>query len=357
MGLRIKWDITYKCNLMCEHCINGAYLSHNEHEISYDDVVSIINKIEEKFPIEYIHFLGGEPLTRDDFINILEYLEKRKINFGFNTNGLLLGENILKKLGRMKYLDSLVLSLEGPNAEINDAIRGKSIYKIIINRLDIISKLKEDGWFDNTSITVNCVLSSVNFNYINEMIDLCDEKNVDVFQLLEFIEEGNGVGKKYALNDEQLIHAINTIAQRYTNGSQKVKIIPKFAKPLAKDYAEKCLNLRFPMIYQGCGSGATTVFLDNKGFVYPCDRSRKFSKGKYNILTEDFGEIWRSDMFSIPFSIYYGSKIYENMKPCNDCVYLKKECFPCYLGHNDFEHSMVKQCSVIQSKMEELCTV
>lgn len=61
--ITIKWDITYKCNLMCNHCLNGNYLNNKETEIVYMDMVRIIDEINNNIPVKYIHFLGGEPLT------------------------------------------------------------------------------------------------------------------------------------------------------------------------------------------------------------------------------------------------------------------------------------------------------
>ena len=43
--LSIKWDITYKCNLMCGHCINGDYLSKNDKELNLQDMIDVIEKI------------------------------------------------------------------------------------------------------------------------------------------------------------------------------------------------------------------------------------------------------------------------------------------------------------------------
>ncbi len=41
---------------------------------------------------------------------------------------------------------------------------------------------------------------------------------MDSLQLLEFIEDGNGVGKNYSLTDEMFMEAITTVAKRFTLG-------------------------------------------------------------------------------------------------------------------------------------------
>lgn len=42
MGFILKWDITYKCNLHCAHCINGNFLGKTENELSLEEVKNII---------------------------------------------------------------------------------------------------------------------------------------------------------------------------------------------------------------------------------------------------------------------------------------------------------------------------
>jgi len=351
--LSIKWDITYKCNLMCSHCINGDYLSKNDKELSLENMIDVIEKINKSIPVGYIHFLGGEPLVHPEFINFLEYLEKTSIKFGFNTNGLLLNEKNFERLGKMKNLTNIVLSMEGPNEKMNDEIRGKKIFYLIIKRLRMLAEYKENNPECKISTIVNTVLTSLNYKSISDMIDLCMEEKVNSLQFLEFIEDGNGVGKNYSLNNDMFLEAVKIIAERYTKGCGSLEIIPKFARPLVKDYVEKKLQLQFPLVIHGCGAGATTLFLDNKGFVYPCDRSRKYCGTKQSLLSSDFFEVWESNQFKTPFSRYYGDELYTEMEPCNKCKYLGDVCFPCHLGLKPNEYSVMTNCKLISDLMNK----
>lgn len=351
MGLAIKWDITYKCNLMCGHCINGHYLNNLEDEINYEEFTRIIENITLTTPIEYIHFLGGEPLTRKDFIEILYYLEQKNIKFGFNTNGLLLNEDLIEKIGEYRFFDTIILSMEGPNAEINDNIRGNNTYNLLMNRMEIIKKYRREHLQSKFKLCINTVLTNLNCNYIMDIIKLCENQAVDELNLLQYIEEGNGEGKKLAMNAEQFLNVIKNIASYYTFGERKVNIVPKFARPLAKKYAEQCLNMDFPDIEHACGAGADTLFIDNKGIIYPCDRSRKYKIAGENLVKEDFMEIWKSDKFSEPFSMYSGDKIFADVIPCNQCEYLHEQCNPCYMN---IQNDDVKEASGCRILLEEI---
>lgn len=67
MGLIIKWDCTYSCNLNCKHCINGDFLNDTKEELDVTSFEKIIEDIENTYKIDYLHMLGGEPTTRKDF--------------------------------------------------------------------------------------------------------------------------------------------------------------------------------------------------------------------------------------------------------------------------------------------------
>lgn len=357
MGLVIKWDITYKCNLMCDHCINGNYLNQNEDELTLSEVKAIIDKIHSHIPIEHIQFLGGEPLTRTDFIDILSYLNSKGIRFGFNTNGLLITSKQINQLGTFSNFDSVILSVEGPNAEVNDAIRGKSVFNILINRIRLLNNYKKQNPDSNFKIFVNTVLTSKNYEYVADMIELCKKENINELNLLEFIEGGNGVGKSLSLNNEQFLQVIKTVAQKYSDGLGNLVVVPKFARPMAKKYVKECLNLEFPTISHTCGAGSSFLYLDNRGTMYPCDRERECGCNGTKILDEVFWNIWDSEDYTKPFTRYYGSNTYKNLFPCNECEYLGEECFPCHLLVDETKDSQMGQCvlygKLIQQRRED----
>lgn len=356
MSLWLKWDITYKCNLMCEHCINGDYLDNSNSEINLEEFIHIIENIDEKIPIDGISFLGGEPIVHKDFIDILRYLNKKQIHFGFNSNGLLLNERNLNEVLCLEFLDNIVLSLEGPDPLTNDQIRGKKVFNTIISRIKSIHKYKQIHKECKTKITINFVATSHNFNKIDEMIDLCINHNIDSLNILEFIEEGNGVGKGLSTSIEQNFIIINTIANRYSSIKDKLEITPKFVRPLAIDYVNKVLHKEFPTVNHGCGAGASFAFLDNKGNIYPCDRERNLDlslRGKYSLLDNTFESIWLNEKFVTPFSKYYSDSFYERIKPCNQCKYLKKECYPCHLLINPNIDTEMTMCRMFKEELDK----
>lgn len=354
MGLHIKWDITYRCNLMCEHCINGEYLDNNGSELTLDDIIKIIRKIHYNNTIDRIHFLGGEPLVRKDFIEILQVLDEMGIAFGFNSNGLLLNEGNLNKICSFSRLDSIILSMEGATEESNDAIRGKRVFGIILKRLAALKSIKENNPETQFKVGVNTVLMKNNHEEIIDIITLYERYSVDFLTLLGFINEGNGEGSNLDITRKQLIDTIELVAKYHSNPNRRLDIIPKFARPMAIDYARECLGLSFPEIEHQCGAGATNVFLDNRGNIYACDRERSHTDYNYDMKIHNYWDVWESTDFHTPFSRYFNPDVYKDLDPCNECKYLMQSCFPCHLLIESGKKAQMGQCAFMRDRIQEV---
>ncbi|MDO8751712.1 MAG: radical SAM protein [Dehalococcoidia bacterium] len=110
------------CPLRCKHCLVNAGvkpprpMTTAEIEKLVDDAVAL--------GVKRIYFTGGEPLLRRDLFALVEYVTARA-QLVVLTSGVLVSE---EKVAKLKALDNgnllVQVSLEGPDAETNDAIRG-----------------------------------------------------------------------------------------------------------------------------------------------------------------------------------------------------------------------------------------
>jgi radical SAM protein with 4Fe4S-binding SPASM domain len=91
-------DLTYRCNLKCQHCFITR--EENKKELSFEEVISIINKIREAGCL-WLSFSGGEVFLREDFLDIYAYARKKGFLVTILTNGTLITEN------RADYLANL----------------------------------------------------------------------------------------------------------------------------------------------------------------------------------------------------------------------------------------------------------
>src|SRR5205085_9184121 len=77
----ISWNLTYRCNLACEHCYldaggkpeihDGAFADRSE--LPTDGCFRIIDEIASFAPDCLLILTGGEPLLRRDIVEIIRY--------------------------------------------------------------------------------------------------------------------------------------------------------------------------------------------------------------------------------------------------------------------------------------------
>lgn len=332
MGLNISWDITYKCNLFCAHCINGNLLN-NKEEIELKEIKTIINEFR-KNDVDYVHLLGGEPTFRKDFYEIAEYFNHNKIKFGFNTNGLKLNDkNMIDLILHNNSLKNIVVSIEAPIAEVNDSIRGKKVFDRSVNNLITLIKIKKDNNIEDFTFTINTVVSKANKDYILSMIDFCIELGVDELVLLQLIPEGNA-DKNLSLSVDEEIELVKALAGKYNDIKDKIKLVTRFTRPMASIYAKEVLGLNFPIANLGCGAGYEFAYMSNKGDIYPCERYKdnilsSYPKEKLALHKEKFNTVWEYEKFSDIFRYINTEEFNTRCTPCNECVFFGNVCIPC----------------------------
>ena len=94
--------ITGKCNLNCLHCFNAKDNAPLNSELSYEEVLSILDQARD-IGTRAFTITGGEPLVHKRFLDIIRAIyERDMIVFELNTNGLLITQEMLdefKKIG------------------------------------------------------------------------------------------------------------------------------------------------------------------------------------------------------------------------------------------------------------------
>ena len=126
----ISWNLTYRCNLACEHCYldaGGTQLVATENfadrsELGTEDCFKVIDEIAAFAPECLTILTGGEPLLRRDIIEIVRRAADRGLWVVVGTNGVRITENVAKRLAEAGAR-GLSLSLDALDAERHDRFR------------------------------------------------------------------------------------------------------------------------------------------------------------------------------------------------------------------------------------------
>ena len=104
----VYFTVTRKCNLACEFCSmrSNPYVDTSEN-MSLDTIKEKVIPVLKLIDINRIVITGGEPVTRKDLIQLIDLInEELDVGITFQTNGLLLDENIIKSLqGKINQID------------------------------------------------------------------------------------------------------------------------------------------------------------------------------------------------------------------------------------------------------------
>ncbi|MCM8820169.1 MAG: radical SAM protein, partial [Candidatus Omnitrophica bacterium] len=86
-------ELTYRCNLNCVYC----YCLKDPNEISTNRFKEIISKLKD-LEVFFLTFSGGEPLLREDFLELYLYARKKGFLISILTNGTLFNKKIIDVL-------------------------------------------------------------------------------------------------------------------------------------------------------------------------------------------------------------------------------------------------------------------
>ena len=104
------WSVTGACNLKCRHCFMSA--PHARHGVpSHEQIIAIADQLAE-CGIFQVGLTGGEPLIREDFLEIIDALNEREIGIAvIYTNGWLVDEAFLNELDRRQLKKACLMPM------------------------------------------------------------------------------------------------------------------------------------------------------------------------------------------------------------------------------------------------------
>ena len=126
----VSWNLTYRCNLACEHCyldagakpLVGTDNFADRSELGTEECFRVIDEIAAFAPECLTILTGGEPLLRRDILEIVQRAAERELWVVVGTNGVRITENVARRLAEAGAR-GLSLSLDALDPERHDRFR------------------------------------------------------------------------------------------------------------------------------------------------------------------------------------------------------------------------------------------
>ena len=144
----VSWNLTYRCNLACEHCYldaGGAPLVGTENfadrsELGTDECFRVIDDIAAFAPECLTILTGGEPLLRRDILEIVQRAAERGLWVVVGTNGVRITENLARRLAEAGAR-GLSLSLDALDPDRHDRFRKvRGAWRNTVEGAEILSR-------------------------------------------------------------------------------------------------------------------------------------------------------------------------------------------------------------------------
>ncbi len=141
--------VTLACNFACHHCYSSSG-KRAPGELSAEDIERLVMQLAE-VGCQKLVLGGGEPFLRKDLPRLVRFADAQGVDTFIHTNGSLLGREALEALAACPPA-GLALSLDGPDTETNDAIRGPRAFVRALKGVEALRAHYPPGF--NVSVTI-----------------------------------------------------------------------------------------------------------------------------------------------------------------------------------------------------------
>lgn len=289
---RLHLHLTNRCNLNCPHCYMRSGNAYSD-ELSTDEVKKLCHEFY-KVGGTNVSLTGGEPTTRPDFFEIVEYISSLGMQVSIFSNGCFWDEKKVRRLADSN-IDGVQISIDGYDETTNAIIRGKNVFTKALKSIDLFVK-----------------------NNIYVKVAVSAPYEVLKRHQKEYIEFSNGLIEKYGNDAIEIDYSYffmqgrNITREQIANTKEEYfNLVDGVVKGLYGDIAEDSfVSNILDGIYDSCGYGGLNVMAN--GDFYFCDRIPDINKAGNirNISMKDIRQL---------MSIAERVGRIDNYRPCNDC--------------------------------------
>lgn len=296
----VIWECTLDCNMACIHCGSGVRDPHRD-ELSTDEITGIIRDLSHLGVMRFLA-TGGEPLLREDLLEVLQTAKECGLETGFSTNGSGISEGNITRI--VKAADSIQVSVDGIG-KTHDGLR--KTYGAFTGAINALKLLKTQGC---RQTCMTSIISPLNILELEDLYKVARE-NADLWRIGTVMPIGRAAeNDTLFLSDRQLGSLLDFTCEKMHNPFPI--LIGENLGYLGATYD--------PQIYRDnfffCGIGIISCCIGADGKVRGCPElppEGKFIAG--DLRTERFQDIWEKG-----FEHYRNERFSHISAECRECT-------------------------------------
>lgn len=292
----VSWNLTYRCNLACEHCYLDAGGAPrvsdpgfaDRGELTTEQCFDVIEQIVAFAPECLTILTGGEPLLRRDILDIIRRAAQRGLWVVVGTNGVSITDNLARRLSA-EGVRGLSLSLDALDPHVHDRFR--RVRGAWRNTVDGAAILHGAG----LPFIVQTTVGGHNADQLEAIADFAhDRLRAKVWNLYFLVQTGRGqfVSDLTPERYDDVLAALSRIQRRFAGRMLcNAKCAPHHVKQLLAEDATPATLRVYSGGAGGCPAGTHYMGIRPNGDLTPCPYLPLFAG---NLRRESLSSLWQS---------------------------------------------------------------
>jgi radical SAM protein with 4Fe4S-binding SPASM domain len=253
----VSWNLTRRCNLLCPHCYIDANKGGPE-ELTREEALFVIDELSYLNSKLMLVLSGGEPMLREDILDIVEYSTQAGFITVMGSNGTLLTEGNISAL-KEAGLKGLGVSIDGARPEGHDSFRGLAgAWELSVGALRKARGLGLETQMDVT-------LTDRNWEDMEGFIELGAALGAKAVNFFFLVCTGRAMGTDISTGHYE--EALRRIAKS-TMTERRLMVRARCAPHIYRVLHEEGFSI--PEGTRGCLAGRAYIRIDPEGNVTPC---------------------------------------------------------------------------------------
>ena len=269
-------ELTYRCPLRCLYCSNPIDFARTRDELSTSEWRRAFSEAAELGVIQ-LHLSGGEPMLRDDLVELIQHARECDLYTNLITGGTLLDEDKLLQF-RDAGLEHIQLSIQGASIAAAEKVAGVRSHR---KKLEVAQLIGELG----IPFTLNVVIHRLNIAEIPELIRLAAQLGAQRLELANT--------QFYAWGAENR-RALMPTREQYQRAEEiALEAMPKYRGSLEIVFVQNDYLSGEPKPCMG-GWGRSYICINPAGEVLPCHAAKVIPGLSFETVRDDsLARIWR----------------------------------------------------------------
>lgn len=201
----VVWNLTRTCNLKCAHCYTDSEAKKYGGELATAEAKRVLDDLAD-FKVPAVLFSGGEPLMREDVLELTAYAREKGLHAVYSTNGTMITPELAKKFVELK-LAYVGISLDSADPAVHDRFRG--LEGAFARTMRGFRYCVDAG----QKVGLRLTLTQHTAQNLDGLFDLIEREGIDRACFYHLCPSGRGKSLD-ALTSEQSRQAVDTIITR-----------------------------------------------------------------------------------------------------------------------------------------------